>query len=167
MKKKSQSIALYGILIALGLLFSYIERMIPIPIPIPGVKLGLANLITVIGLYTIGIKGTIVVSLVRIIVVGFTFSNLFSMIYGTGGWLLSITAMILCLHCMGISCIGVSVIGGIFHNVGQIVIAIWVTQTPEVITYLPFLLISGVVAGSVIGMLGGNIVVRLKKGIQV
>ena len=78
-------VALYGMLISLAFIFSYIEAVIPIPIPVPGVKLGLANLVSIVGLYTVGIKGTIAVSLVRIVLVGFTFGNLSSMIYSLAG----------------------------------------------------------------------------------
>lgn len=88
-------VALYGMLISLAFIFSYIEAVIPIPIPVPGVKLGLANLVSIVGLYTVGIKGTIAVSLVRIVLVGFTFGNLSSMIYSLAGGTVSLIFMIL------------------------------------------------------------------------
>ena len=81
----AQRVAAYGMLIGLACIFSYVEAMIPLPIPVPGVKLGLANLVIIVGLYTIGIKGTVAVSLIRIVFVGFTFGNASSMIYGLAG----------------------------------------------------------------------------------
>ena len=93
--KTAKWVALYGMLISLAFIFSYIEAVIPIPIPVPGVKLGLANLVSIIGLYTVGISGTIAVSLVRIVLVGFTFGNLSSMIYSLAGGTVSLILMIL------------------------------------------------------------------------
>ena len=80
-KKTGTWVATYGMLISLAFIFSYLEAMIPIPMPVPGVKLGLANLVTIVGLYTVGIRGTVAVSLIRIVLVGFTFGNTSSMIY--------------------------------------------------------------------------------------
>ena len=88
--------ALYGMLIALAFVLSFVETLIPISLGVPGVKLGLANLVTVVGLYTVGIYGTVAVSMIRIVLVAFTFGNVFSMLYSLGGWGLSILLMILC-----------------------------------------------------------------------
>ena len=92
-EKKAITVALYGLLTALAMVLSFVETLIPIPIPIPGVKLGLANLVTVVGLYLIGIPGTIAVTLVRIVLVGFSFGNPYSMIYGLSGSFLSSSSM--------------------------------------------------------------------------
>ena len=85
--------ALYGMLIALAFVLSFVETLIPISLGVPGVKLGLANLVTVVGLYTVGIGGTVAVSMIRIVLVAFTFGNVFSMMYSLGGWALSILLM--------------------------------------------------------------------------
>ena len=92
-EKKAINIALYGLLIALAMVLSFVETLIPIPIPVPGVKLGLANLVTVVGLYLIGIPGTIAVTLIRIVLVGLSFGNPYSMIYGLSGSFLSLFVM--------------------------------------------------------------------------
>ena len=84
-RKPARTVALYGMLIALAFIFSYVEALIPVPVPVPGIKLGLANLVNVVGLYTVGAAGTAAVSLVRIVLVGFTFSNLFTMLYSLAG----------------------------------------------------------------------------------
>lgn len=165
-KKTAQWVATYGMLIGLAFIFSYIEAIIPIPIPVPGVKLGLANLVVIVGLYTVGIRGTIAVSLVRIVLVGFTFGNASSMIYSLAGGILSLVLMILFRKLNWFSQTGVSIIGGIGHNIGQITIAALVTQTAGVFYYLPFLLVAGVAAGAVIGLLGGLVTERIQKFVK-
>ena len=162
-KKTAQITARYGMLVALAFILSYVEAMVPIPIPIPGVKLGLANLVTIVGLYTVGIPGSAVVSLVRIILAGFTFGNMFSMIYSLAGGILSFILMVIFKKTKWFSQIGVSMIGGIGHNIGQICVAALVVQTKGVFAYLPFLLVAGIVAGAVIGLLGGMITKRIEK----
>lgn len=160
-KKTAVRVATYGMLIGLAFIFSYLEAIIPIPIPIPGVKLGLANLVNIVGLYTVGIGGTIAVSLIRIVLVGFTFGNMSTMIYSLAGGILSLSLMILFKKADWFSQIGVSVIGGIGHNIGQLIIAAVVVQTSGVFYYLPFLLVAGIVAGAVIGLLGGLVTERI------
>ena len=125
-------VATYGMLISLAFIFSYLEAIIPIPVPIPGVKLGLANLVTIVGLYTVGVKGTVAVSLIRIVLVGCTFGKLFSMVYGLAGGALSLILMILFRKTNWFSQIGVSIIGGIGHNIGQLTVAALVTETAGV-----------------------------------
>lgn len=164
--KQTKNIALYGMLIALAFIFSYIESMFPMPVPIPGVKLGLANLVNVVGLYSVGAAGTAAVSLIRIVLVGFTFSNMFSMIYGLAGGILSLFVMIVSRKTGAFSKVGVSILGGIFHNVGQLMVAAFVTKTAGVFTYFPMLLVAGVVTGAVIGFLGGMITERISPWIK-
>ncbi len=168
MKKKSSAhmAAIYGMLIALAFILSFIETLIPVSLGIPGVKLGLANLVTVVGLYTVGIYGTVMVSLLRIVLVGFTFGNLFSMLYSLGGWGISILLMILCRKKGWFSTSGISIIGGIGHNIGQICIAAFVVKQAGVFFYLPMLLLAGTAAGLVIGMTGSMIISRISRFIK-
>lgn len=160
-EKKAQKIALYGMLIALAFIFSYIESMFPMPVPIPGVKLGLANLVNVVGLYSVGAAGTAAVSLIRIVLVGFTFSNMFSMFYGLAGGSFSLLVMVLAKKTGAFGKVGVSILGGISHNIGQLTVAAFVTKTAGVFAYFPMLLVAGVVTGAVIGLLGGMIAERI------
>lgn len=162
-QNKAKKVAAFGMLIALAFILSFVETLIPISLGIPGVKLGLANLVTIVGLYTIGVPGTIAVSLTRIILVGFTFGNMFSMLYSMAGGIVSLGLMILARRTNWFSKIGVSIIGGIGHNIGQICIAAWVVKTTGVFYYLPVLLVAGTVAGTVIGLVGGIIVERVQK----
>ena len=158
-EKKAINIALYGLLIALAMVLSFVETLIPIPIP--GVKLGLANLVTVVGLYLIGIPGTIAVTLIRIVLVGLSFGNPYSMIYGLSGSFLSLFVMAILKKTGKLSQIGISVLGGIAHNIGQITFAAVIVQTAGVFYYLPFLLAAGCIAGTLIGVVGGIITERL------
>lgn len=156
-------VALYGLLLALALVFSYVETLIPIYLGAPGVKLGLANLVTVTGLYTIGVRGTVQVNLARIVLAGWAFGNMFSIIYSLAGAALSLLLMLLCKRMGGFSIIGISVIGGVGHNIGQLLIAAFVVKTFAVFTYLPVLLIAGTIAGALIGLLGGIMVERIRR----
>ncbi|MDF2886003.1 MAG: Heptaprenyl diphosphate synthase component [Lacrimispora sp.] len=161
-KKSAHMAALYGMLIALAFVLSFVESLIPISLGIPGVKLGLANLVTVVGLYTVGTTGTIVVSLLRIVLTGFTFGNLFAMLYSLAGWGLSIIIMVLCKKKKWFGASGISILGGIGHNIGQITVAAFVVKQAGVFFYLPMLLIAGTAAGLVIGILGSMIISRIK-----
>ena len=109
----AEKVALYGILIALAFIFSYVEALIPLPVPVPGMKLGLANLVNVVGLYTVGAAGTIAVGLIRIVMVGFTFSNPGSMLYALSGGILSLAAMALAKKMDWFDKTGVSILGGV------------------------------------------------------
>jgi heptaprenyl diphosphate synthase len=159
---KSKNVATYGLLVALAFILSYIENLIPVPIPVPGIKLGLANLVVITGLYSMGSKEAFVLSIIRIILVGFTFGSLSMMIFSLAGGLLSCLLMIIFKKSKLFSMVGVSIIGGISHNVGQILVSIWVVNNVNIIYYLPVLMISGVITGALIGILGSMIVKRLK-----
>jgi heptaprenyl diphosphate synthase len=159
---KTKKIATYGLLVALAFILSYIEFMIPLPIPIPGIKLGLANLVVITALYSMGEKEALSLSILRIILVGFTFGSISMMFFSLAGGLFSWLMMTIFKKSKIFGFVGVSVIGGIFHNVGQIITAIFVVENINIIYYLPFLLISGIVTGTIIGILGAMIVKRLK-----
>lgn len=163
---KSRKIALYGLFIALAFIFSYIESLIPMPFALPGIKLGLANLVVIIALYGLGVKEAFVLSMVRILLVGFTFRDPSTLLFSFAGGILSWLLMTLFRKLKLFSMIGVSIIGGISHNIGQIVVAIIYVNSPSLIYYLPFLLISGVVSGTLIGLLAALTIKRLNKFFQ-
>ena len=160
---KTKKIAYLGLLVALAFIFSYIETLIPINIGVPGAKLGLANLVIIVALYTIGEKNAFLLSMVRIVLVGFTFANLASMLYSLAGGILSFLAMCIAKRSGKLSTTGVSVVGGVFHNVGQILMAIWVVKTASLVYYLPVLIIAGLTSGVAIGILGAMVTKRVKK----
>lgn len=165
-EQKTGRTALCGMLIALAFLFSYVETLIPISLGIPGVKLGLANLVTIVGLYLVSLPQLILISLVRIVLAGLTFGNGFSMIYSLAGGALSLLFMLLARKTGWFSQAGVSVAGGVGHNVGQLVIAAFVVENRAVFYYLPFLLAAGSAAGAVIGMLGGIVTKRIGPAVR-
>jgi len=160
---KSSKISRYGLLIALAFILSYVEALIPPPVPIPGIKLGLANLVVLAGLYAMGVKEAFVLSFIRIILVGLTFGNMSTMLFSLAGGILSWLVLALLKQVKGFSQVGVSVAGGVSHNIGQIITAIFVTENINIIYYLPFLLLSGLITGAVIGVLGAMIIKRIKK----
>lgn len=142
-----------GFFLALALILSYVESLIPFSFGIPGIKLGLPNLIVVLLLYWREghAKEALLVNMLRIILSGFLFSNLYTILYALAGALLSFAAMITGRRLNCFSMIGVSVLGGIFHNIGQIVVAMVVVETFYVGYYVPFLIMSGTVTGAVLG----------------
>lgn len=160
---KSKRIAIYGMLIALAFILSYIESMIPIPIPIPGIKIGLANLVVLVGLITMGAKEAFVLSMIRIILVGFTFGNLSTMMFSVAGGILSWLLMASFRKSKRFGITGISVIGGVSHNIGQILAAMWVVDSTALLYYLPFLLVSGAIMGVMIGLVSSIVIKRIGK----
>lgn len=156
-------VAYFGVFTALALIFSYVETLIPIHLGIPGVKLGLANLIIVITLYKMGIKEAYILSVVRVVLAGFIFGNMFSILYSMSGGLLSLTVMIFLKKTDKFSVMGVSMAGGVFHNIGQLLMAAIVLESLSITYYLPILLISGVLTGFMIGFIANEMLKRLRK----
>lgn len=163
---KTKKVAYLGLLIALAFVFSYIEFLIPVNIGVPGAKLGLANLVVIVTLYTLGERDAFFLSVVRIVLVGFTFANMASMIYSLAGGILSYLAMVIAKRTKLLSMTGVSVLGGVFHNVGQIIVAILVLETASLVYYLPVLLIAGITSGVVIGLLGAMVTKRIGRIVE-
>ena len=158
----SKRIATYGLFIALAFIFSYIESLIPIPFPVPGIKLGLANLVIIITIYGVGIKEALILSVIRIILVGLIFREPSTLLFSLAGGLFSWLLMAIFFKLKLFSMVGISVIGGITHNIGQIAVAMLYVNNSGLIYYLPFLMISGVVSGTLIGILGALTIKRLK-----
>ena len=128
---------------------------------IPGVKLGLANLIIVTGLYKMRLSEVFLLSVVRVVLSGFIFGNYFSILYSLAGGILSLTVMALLKKAGGFSVIGISIAGGTFHNIGQLVVAMLVVETFSVIYYVPVLLLAGTLTGLVIGVTANELMKRL------
>ena len=154
-------VAYFGVFTALALIFSYVETLIPINFGIPGVKLGLANLIIVIALYKMRLREVYLLSIVRVLLSGFIFGNYFSIIYSLAGGLLSLTVMAVFKRKDGFSIMGISIAGGVFHNVGQLIVAMLVVETFSVAYYVPVLLIAGIITGLLIGIVSNEMLKRL------
>ena len=160
---KTKKVAFLGISIALAMILSFVESQIPALVAIPGIKVGLPNLVMVFLLYKVGWKETITVSLVRILLISILFGNVQTLAFSVAGAVLSLLGMILLKKTNWFSCVAVSVTGGILHNIGQIIAACFWTGTAQIAYYLPVLLISGTIAGTVIGIVAGLLVKRLDK----
>lgn len=152
MKNPSKRTAMLGITTALALILSYVESMIPFFPGIPGMKLGFANLVIVLLLYRVSWKDALFVSVVRVLLAGFLFGNLMSIIFSFVGGILSLLIMNGLKRIHGFSMIGVSIAGGCMHNIGQFLVAMLVVKTQGLIYYLPALLISGLLTGFFIGL---------------
>ena len=165
-KIMAKKTALLGMLVALAFVLSYIETLIPVNLGIPGAKLGLANLVVMVALYTLGTKEAFGLSMVRILLAGLTFSSMAAMLYSFAGGLLSFAVMTLMKKTKKLSVTGVSVLGGIAHNAGQIFVAMWMLDTATLIYYLPVLAITGVASGTVIGLLAVMVIRRISGSIN-
>lgn len=155
-------VAYFGVFTALALMFSYIETMIPIQFGVPGIKLGFANIMIVIMLYKSSVKEALLLSIVRIMLSGFLFGNLSSILYSIAGGVLSLGIMTLLKKQGGFSVIGVSVAGGVSHNIGQLIVAMLVVETYQVGYYFPVLLVAGVLTGLGIGVVSQEVLKRIR-----
>ena len=155
-----------AMMIALAMIFSYVETMIPINFGIPGVKLGLANLVIVAAIYVFGGKQAFLISIVRIFLSGFMFGNLASIMYSLAGGLLSLAVMLLLKKTDKLSILAVSVMGGICHNIGQLIVAMLVVENLKLIFYVPVLLISGFLTGLLIGIVCRVILPAVKRAYE-
>lgn len=138
--------------VSFALILSFIESRIPAFVAIPGIKVGLANIAVIFVLYKLGAKEAIAVSAVRVVLVSILFGSPVSLIYSISGAVLSLTVMLLIKNFTPLNEVTVSVSGGITHNIGQIVAASVMLGTNVVLYYLPFLLLSGTIAGTVVGI---------------
>ena len=153
-------VAVFGVFKSLDLILSYVELLIPINFGIPGMKLGLANLLVVILLYKGCPRDALLLSVIRILLSGLIFGNMFSIFYSLGGGLLSLAVMVFLKKTGQFTVAGISIGGGASHNVGQLLVAMFVVQTYQVGYYLPVLLIAGVITGAVIGILSAEVLKR-------
>ena len=149
---QSRKVAQYGLFAALAILMGYVEMLIPLPLLVPGMKLGLANVVIVVVLYYMNAKSAFFISFVRVLLSGLLFQGFAGLLYSLAGALLSFAVMTLLKKTGKCSIVGVSIAGGVFHNVGQIIVAALVVENMKMAYSLPFLLVSGVVTGCLIGV---------------
>ena len=159
---KTKKVAMLGLTIALAMIMSYIEALVPLSFAVPGIKMGLANIVIIFVLYKIGTKEAILVSIIRVILVSLLFSNVMAMAYSIAGAVLSLSVMWLLKKTDKFSFVGVSIAGGIMHNVGQIIMAVILLGTEQIALYLPVLIITGTATGVVIGIVSGLVINRFK-----
>lgn len=159
----AKKIALRGILIGVAFVLSWVEMQIPYSFAIPGIKLGLTNLVVIIALYCLSPIDAFAINIIRILLVSFTFGNMAAFMYSAAGGILSFVVMYILYKLTKLSMRLVSIAGGISHNVGQVVVAIIVLDNTKIAWYLPYLWISGIVAGIAIGLLGNLVIGRIRR----
>ena len=161
--KSAQRVAVSGLLTSLMLVLGLIERQFPLTAAIPGIKLGLANSVLLYALYMLGIRQSIVLMLLKALMSWVIYTNMNAMFYSLAGGVLSLLAMILLSRIKGVSIIGVSALGAVFFNVGQILMAVIMLNTPQLmVTYLPILMVSGVMTGILTGVVAQMVMKHLK-----
>ena len=156
-------IAYLGLLLTLALILSYVESLIPVFVSIPGVKLGLANLVVLICLYAYQTKYAFLISGMRVILAGLLFGSMFSILYSLSGAFFSLIVMLLAKKVFKLGILGVSVLGGVFHNMGQLLVAMMVVFNYRISYLFPYLLLSGVLTGAFIGFIANSVMPYLKK----
>ena len=161
-KHVAKKVALYGVLTALAFVFSYVEVLIPFSFAVLGMKVGLANLVVVAALYLLGTRTAFGVSVIRILLVGFTFGNLSTMMYSLSGGLLSFAVMAVCKNKTLLHIEGVSMAGGVAHNIGQLLVAAAVVESAALFYYVPVLLVFGLITGGLIGLTAGQLIKRIR-----
>lgn len=154
---KNSKLTFMSLFICLGLIFSYIELQIPYFLPVPGIKLGLANIVSVVVLYMYGLRESLIINVLRILIINLLFGTILSFLYAIVGGTLSIFTMFFLKKVESFSKKFVSVMGGISHNLGQIFVAIMITETKEIVYYLPIMIISACASGFIIGLIADKI----------
>ena len=157
----TKRLATDAMFLTLALVVSYIEVLIPIPVGIPGIKLGLANgVIMVLLFFTTWIR-TLEISVIRVVLAGFLFGNPMTIAYSLAGGILSLIVMGILKKIKGFSSVGISVGGGVAHNIGQLSIAVILMENTKIYYYAPVLLLTGTIAGVMIGVLSGVLVKQI------
>ncbi len=149
---RTKKLALSAILAAMAMILSYIEAMFPLPVPIPGIKLGLANLVILIAIYRLGFKYAFAINCVRIFTTGLLFTGLFGALYSFAGGVLSIIVMYILYRTGWFSMVGVSMAGGVAHNLGQLITACIIMSNIKLISYFAILLFAGMGSGILMGI---------------
>ena len=158
---KTKKLTVLGLSVALAMILSFVESQIPSFVPIPGVKVGLANIVVVFALYKLGWKEAVGISLLRVFLVSVLFGHAASFLYSFAGALFSFCGMALMKKTGLFTHVAVSVTGGVLHNAGQILMACILLGTNVIAYYLPFLILSGTIAGVVIGLLASVMISRI------
>lgn len=158
--KKTKRLVLLAMLTAVAMILSYVESLLP-SVGIPGVKMGLANIAVIFALFRFGWKEATALSLVRVVLVSLLFGSVGAMLYSLAGAVLSLAVMALLRRIDRFSTVGISVAGGVAHNAGQILMAMLILQTKQLLGYLPVLAISGIAGGVLTGLAAALLIRRI------
>ena len=166
MKLDVKKMTTLAVSVSLAMILSFIESQIPPLVAVPGVKIGLSNIVSVFLLYTLGAPSAVIVALIRVFLSSLLFANAVSFWYSLSGAVLSLAVMVIAKRIDLFSHVGVSILGGVFHNIGQTLAAMIIMESAALAVYLPPLLISGLVAGIIVGVVAGMLVSKLKKHLR-
>lgn len=161
MQLQSKKITTGAMLAALALIFSYVEAIIPFQPGIPGIKLGLANLVIIIAMYRLNMKYAAFANIVRIFLAGLLFSGTFGILYSLAGSIFSFFIMWILKKTGLFSVFGVSMAGGAAHNMGQLFLAMMIVSNAKLLYYFPVLLFSGMAAGIIVGIGSSILIIRI------
>lgn len=159
---KTGELTRYALLISAAMILSYVESLIPVFAAVPGMKAGLANIVIVFALYKMGGRAAVLISLLRIFLSSLLFAGMSAMLYSSAGAVLSLTSMILLKKTNKLSMLTVSIVGAVMHNLGQVIVAVFVLQTKGLMYYMAPLTLSGICAGAVIGVAAALVAKRIK-----
>ena len=159
---KSKNVAVLGVMTALAMILSSLESLVPLSFAVPGVKMGLPNIVIMFALYRLSFKEACAVSIIRVVLISILFGNTLSLAYSAAGTLVSLAVMVILKKSGRFSVTGVSVAGGVCHNAGQIAVAVLMLGTKEIAYYLPVLCVSGTVAGICIGIVSAILIEKVK-----
>ena len=162
----TKKLTVSALLVALAMILSYLETLIPFNFGLPGVKLGLANLVVVCAFYLLDTRSAFLISMVRILLIAFTFGSLAALLYSLAGGLISFAVMALLRRNEGFSVIGVSVAGGVTHNIGQLLAAVLIVENLNLFFYVPVLIIAGLITGLLIGIISKYVIPPVKKAVR-
>lgn len=162
-----KKIALIAIFITLSLILSYVDSLIPINIMVPGIKIGLANLIIIYSLYMLGIKEAIFISIIRVVISSILFGSILTFVYSLTGAIVSLLIMVILKSFTSLTVITISIIGGVMHNMTQIIVAIILMNTKEIVYYLPILILTGVISGMMIGIFSTLLIKFSKNNLKI
>ena len=167
MKDSTKKIAVLGIITSVALILAYLEALLP-PLwsAVPGIKMGLPNLVIIFVLYRYGFKEAAVVSGLRLFIVAMLFGNVMTLAYSAAGAVLSLTLMAILKKIDRFSTTGISVTGAVAHNLGQILVAVFLFDTIQLGYYMIILAITGTVAGIFIGI-GANILIKRSSSLKI
>lgn len=152
-KTNTYRLVLTALIAAVGMLLGYIETLVPLPIPVPGIKLGFANIAILFALYAIDVRMAAVVAVAKLLVVAFTFGSPFMALFSLGGTALAFVAMVLLKKTNHVGLMGVSAVAGVCHNLGQLCVATFALGTPSVWALAPVLMVAGIITGLITGAL--------------
>ena len=164
-KKNTQAerIAVCGMLLALMLVLGFVESRLPVATGVPGIKLGLSNGVLIFAVYMLNVPAAYLLMGLKVLLSGMLFGSPSAMMYAFAGGLLSLTVMVLLSRVKDVSPVVVSMVGGLSHNVGQVLLAMFILNTPKLIYYMAILMVVGLVTGLATGLAANGIISRFRK----